>query len=44
MHTLSSQFRQLFLVTHVTDIKDQMPVVYEVKEIDENESKIQLLS
>ena len=44
MLALSSQFRQLFLVTHITDIKDQMPIVYEVKEINENESKIQLLS
>ena len=43
MHTLSSQFRQLFLVTHVSDIKDQMPIVYEVKEIDKNESKVKLL-
>lgn len=44
MHALSSQFRQLFLVTHVNDIKDQMPIVYEVREIDENESKINLLN
>jgi len=44
MHTLSSQFRQLFLVTHVSDIKNQMPIVYEVKNIDENKSKIELLN
>ncbi|MBL7159002.1 SMC family ATPase [Candidatus Microgenomates bacterium] len=44
MHALSSQFRQLFLVTHISDIKDQMPIVYEVKEIDENESIIKLLN
>ena len=43
MHALSSQFRQLFLVTHVSDIKDQMPVVYEVKEVDKDESRINLL-
>ena len=43
MHTLSSQFRQLFLVTHVADIKNKMPVVYEVKEVDKDESKINLL-
>jgi DNA repair protein SbcC/Rad50 len=43
MHALSSQFRQLFLVTHVSDIKDQMPVVYEVKEIDKDESEIKSL-
>lgn len=44
MHALSSQYRQIFLVTHISEIKDQMPIVYGVTEIDENESKIQLLS
>ena len=37
---LATQFRQLFLITHVTSIKDKMPIVYEVLEVNKNESRI----
>lgn len=40
---LSTQFRQLFLITHVSGIKDAMPIVYEVSEISEHESNVKLL-
>ena len=40
---LSTQFRQLFLTTHVIDIKDQMPIVYEVFEATSRQSKIRMV-
>jgi len=40
---LSTQFRQLFLITHVANIKDNMPIVYHVDEVNRNESRVRLL-
>jgi len=40
---LSSQFRQIFVITHVEDIKDIMPVVLSVERKNEKESTARLL-
>lgn len=40
---LSSQFRQIFVITHVDEIKDIMPVVVSVTEKNEGESIARLL-
>jgi len=40
---LSSQFRQVFVITHVEEIKDIMPVVISVQRKDRAESTVTLL-
>ncbi len=40
---LSSQFRQIFIITHVDSIKDQLPVIMEVSQADEERSQVILL-
>ncbi len=37
---LSSQFRQIFLITHIEELKDMMPVVWSVEEISEGLSTV----
>ncbi|NIS60820.1 MAG: hypothetical protein GTO13_09015 [Proteobacteria bacterium] len=32
---LSAQFRQIFLITHIEEIKDVKPVVWSVEEVSE---------
>ncbi|OGC03624.1 hypothetical protein A2V82_08120 [candidate division KSB1 bacterium RBG_16_48_16] len=38
LHQLSSQFRQIFIITHIESIKDALPVVIDVCEQDEQRS------
>jgi exonuclease SbcC len=38
LHELSSQFRQIFIITHIETIKDVLPVVIDVCEQDEQRS------
>jgi exonuclease SbcC len=37
---LSSQFRQIFLITHIEEVKDMMPVVWSVEEVSEGLSTV----
>jgi len=37
---LSSQFRQIFLITHIEEMKDMMPVVWSVEEVSEGLSAV----
>jgi exonuclease SbcC len=37
---LSSQFRQIFLITHIEEMKDMMPVVWSVEEVSEGLSTV----
>lgn len=43
LQELTSQFRQIFLATHIEDVKDSMPIVYEVKEVSHHNSIAQLV-
>lgn len=43
LQELTSQFRQIFLITHVDDFKDSMPIVYQVKELSHHNSTVQLV-
>ncbi|HNW59982.1 MAG TPA: SMC family ATPase [bacterium] len=40
---LSSQFRQIFMITHVDSIKDQLQVIFEVAQADAERSQLRLL-
>ncbi|HQG45827.1 MAG TPA: SbcC/MukB-like Walker B domain-containing protein, partial [bacterium] len=40
---LSSQFRQIFIITHVDSIKDQLPVIMEVSQADEERSQVRMV-
>ena len=40
---LSSQFRQIFMITHVESLKDTLPVILEVGLVDEQQSEIRML-
>jgi len=40
---LSSQFRQIFMITHVESIKDNMQVIVEVGLSDEEQSEVRML-
>jgi len=37
---LSSQFRQIFLITHIEEVKDMIPVVWSVEEVSEGLSTV----
>jgi exonuclease SbcC len=43
LNQLSSQFRQIFIVTHIEDIKDFLPVLIEVKQADQFSSVAELV-
>ncbi len=43
LNQLSSQFRQIFLVTHIEDIKDSLPVLIQVNQDDELKSHVQMI-
>lgn len=43
LQELTSQFRQIFLITYVEDLKEMMPIVYQVKEITHHNSVVQLV-
>ncbi|MBN2413363.1 SMC family ATPase [candidate division KSB1 bacterium] len=40
---LSSQFRQIFIITHIEPIKDMLPVIIEVSVVNDQISKAQLM-
>lgn len=40
---LSSQFRQIFIITHIEPIKDMLPVIIEVSVVDDQISKAQFV-
>lgn len=42
LQELTSQFRQIFLITHIEDLKESMPIVYQVKELSHHNSIVQL--
>jgi len=44
LQELSTQFRQLFLITHIDDIKEQMPIVYSVFEVNHKQSRVELIN
>ncbi len=43
LNRLQSQFRQIFIISHVEQIKDILPVIYEINMVDEFESRAQIL-
>ena len=43
LQQLSSQFRQIFIITHVEGIKDSLPVIVSVEEKSEMESRAVLM-
>jgi len=43
MNQLSHQFRQIFVVTHIEDVKDSLPVLVDVKQSDEQRSDAVLI-
>lgn len=43
LHQLSSQFRQIFMITHVESVKESLPVILEVVHCDEWRSELRLV-
>ena len=43
LHQLSSQFRQIFMITHVESVKESLPVILEVVLRDERQSELRLI-
>jgi len=43
LQQLSSQFRQVFVITHIEDVKEVLPVLIAVEEVDRNESRARML-
>lgn len=43
LNRLQSQFRQIFIISHVEQIKDILPVIYEITMVDEFESRAQVV-
>ncbi|MDZ7370784.1 MAG: SMC family ATPase [candidate division KSB1 bacterium] len=43
LNRLSSQFRQIFIITHIETVRDMLPVLIDVEPIDESTSRARLV-